>query len=79
MVTVDLRPEVGPAGEVLLADLGAEPPRLLDGLVAVLVGDAVLADDDLGVDARRVDVAEHLDDAADAGRGPRSATRDLGR
>ena len=38
------------------------------------VGDAVLADDDLGVDARRVDVAEHLGDAADgAARGGRPA------
>ena len=44
---------------------GAEADRLGDRLRRVRVGNAVLADDDLGVDAGRVDVAEHLGDAAD--------------
>ena len=64
------RAEVGPAARGPLAHRAAEPPRLRDRLVAVLVGDAVLADDDLGVDAGLVDVAEHFDDAAErAARG----------
>ena len=45
--------------------VGAEPDRFGDRLGAVRVGDAVLADDDLGVDARRIDVAEHFRHAAD--------------
>ena len=49
----------------VLVDLAAEALRFLDRLVAVLVGDAVLADDDLVVDAGLVDVAEHFDDAAE--------------
>ena len=74
-----LGPEVGPAGEVLLANLGAELARFLDGLLAVRVGDAVLADDDFGVDARRVDVADDLDDLADRAAGGRRPSRDRGR
>ncbi len=73
------RPEVGSAGEVALADLAAEPARFLDRLVAVRVGDAVLADDDLGIDARRVDVADHLDDLADRSARRRRPTGDGGR
>ena len=57
-----------------LVDRGAEPARLRDRLVAVRVGDAVLADDDLGVDAGLVDVAEHLDDAAERRRASASAS-----
>ena len=41
------------------------------------VGDAVLADDDLGVDAGRVDVAEHLGDAADGAARRRRPARQL--
>ena len=43
--------------------LGAHRPeaeRFLDGRFAVHVGDAVLADDDFGVDPLLVDVAEHF-------------------
>ena len=39
-------------------------PRLGDGIGGVLVGDAMLAQDDLGVDAGIVEPAEHLDHAA---------------
>ena len=45
--------------------VGPEAHRFGDRLGGVRVGNAVLADDDLGVDAGRVDVAEHLGDAAD--------------
>ena len=45
----------------------ASPSRTASATASggVRVGNAVLADDDLGVDARRVDVAEHFGDAAD--------------
>ena len=59
------RAEVGAPLDVALADRAAEPSRLRDRLVAVHVGDAVLADDDLRVDAGRVDGAQHFDDAAE--------------
>ena len=49
------------------------------GLLAVRVGDAVLADDDLGVDAGRVDVADDLDDLADRSARRRRPARDRGR
>ena len=69
------RTEVGAAGDVRWPDLGPQAPRLFDGLVAVLVGNAVLADDDLDVDAGLVDVAEHFDDAAErAARGGRPSS-----
>ena len=58
------------AGDVLFAHR-AEVERLFDRRVAMDVGDAVLADDDLGVDALLVDITEHFDDLPDrtAGRG----------
>ncbi len=68
------RAEIGAAGEIALAHLATEPAGLRDRVVAVLVRDAVLADDDLGIDARRVDVADHLEDLADrSARGRRPA------
>ena len=74
IVTVGTRAEVGPAADVALRNGGAEPDRFGDRLRRMRVGNAVLADDDLGVDAGRVDVAEHLGDAADrAARGGRPA------
>ncbi len=56
--------KIGAAGDVLVADRGADALGLGDRLGAVLVRDAVLAKNDLGVDARVVDVAEHFDDSA---------------
>ena len=68
MVTVRQRPEVGPATEILVANLAAQTLGLRYGLLAVLVGDAILADDDLGVDARLFDAAENFNDAAEGAR-----------
>ena len=65
--------KVGAPDDVLGAH-GTETERFLDGRVAVDVGDAVLADDDLGVDPLLVDVAEHFRDLPDRParrRGPR--------
>ena len=53
--------EVGAAGEVGRSDGVVAAPRLGDGIGGVLVGDAVFAQDDLGVDAGIVEPAEHLD------------------
>ena len=56
-----------------------ETARLLDRLVAVHVGDVVLADDDLGVDAGSIDRTEDLDDATErrtARRRPAGELRD---
>jgi hypothetical protein len=67
------RTEIGPAAQVAFADLGPEPRGLLDRFRGVLVGDAVLANDDFGIDAGFVDVAEHFDHASERtarGRGP---------
>ena len=60
-------------------DLAAEPAGFLDRLLAVRVGDAVLADDDLGVDARLVDVAEHLEHLADRSARRRRPAGDVDR
>ena len=72
--------EIRAAPEIALADGGAQPLRLGDGVGAVRVGNAVLADDDLRVDARRVDVAQHVGDppdrAASLGRPPRQLDGD---
>ena len=59
----DRLPEIGAPFDVLCADR-AERERFLDSRLAMNVRDAVLADDDLGVDPLLVDVAEHLDDLA---------------
>ncbi len=59
------RAEVGAAADVALGDRGAELERLGNRLAGVRVRDAVFADDDLGVDARRVDVAEDIGDPPD--------------
>ena len=70
------RTEIRAPDDVFGADRH-EPESLFDGGLAVRVGNAVLADDDLGVDALLVDIAEHLDDLPDRaarGGGPR---RDL--
>ena len=55
-------------------DLGAQALRLCDRVLGVRVGDAELADDDLGVDARLVDVAEHFRDPAERAARSRSAS-----
>ena len=52
--------EIGASLEVALADRAAETARLGHGGRAVLVHDAVLAQDDLDVHAGRVDRSEHL-------------------
>ncbi len=56
----DLAAEIGAAFDVGRVHFVAEASCLRESLVGVPVGNAVLADDDLRVDARRVDVAEHL-------------------
>ena len=58
--------EVGAAADVALRRrVAPSADGLGDRLRRVRVGNAVLPDDDLGVDARRVDVAEHFGDPAD--------------
>ncbi len=68
-------PEIGASANVLVADGTAQAHRLGDRFTRVRVGNAPLADDDFGVDARLVDVAEHFGDptdcAARGGRPPR--------
>ena len=69
------RTEIGAAVDVAIGlTVDAEPSRLLDRLVRVRVRDVVLADDDLRVDTRLVDVAEHFDDAPERDRGWPSAS-----
>jgi hypothetical protein len=70
-------PEIGPAADIPLAHFPAQALRLRNRLLAVLVGNPVLADDDLGVDARLFDVAEHLRDAAERPAGRRRPARDV--
>ena len=72
------RAEVGAPLEVLLFDGAAQPRGLRHCLGAVLVGDAELADDDLGVDTGLLDVAEDLEDAAEGAARRRRPARDLG-
>ena len=74
MVTVGSWPEIGAAAQIALVQDRAEAPRFLDGLVAVHVGDVVLADDDLRVDAGGVDRTEDLDDPPERRAGSASAT-----
>src|SRR5215204_5442955 len=50
------------AGDVLVANRGADALGLGDRVGAMLVGDAVLAEDNLGIDARIIDVAKYFDD-----------------
>ena len=57
--------KVGAAADIPLRDRAAEADRLGDRFSGMRVGNAVLPDDDLGVDAGRIDVAEHLGHAAD--------------
>src|SRR5262249_28108464 len=61
--------EVGAAADVALRHLRAHIHRFGYRFARVLVGNAVLANDDLGIDARGVDVAEDVGDVAD--RAPR--------
>ena len=66
--------EVGAPADVALGYRSALLDGFGDGLGRVRVGNAVLADDDFGVDAGRIDVAEHVGHAADrAARGRRPA------
>ena len=71
------RTEVGPSAEVSFLDRPAKARGLLDRLVGVRVGDAVLANDDLRVDAGLVDPAEHFDHASDRPARRRRPPRDL--
>ena len=72
--------EVGAASDVAFSETAdAETHRFGDRVGGVGVGDAVLADDDLGVDAGRVDVAEHLGHAADGAARRRRPARQLHR
>ena len=57
--------EVGAPAEIALGDRPAQPDGFGDGVPRMRVGNAVLADDDFGVDAGCIDVAEHLGDAPD--------------
>ena len=61
----------------LLANRAAETPRLFDRLLAVRIGDAVLADDDFGVDAGLLDVAQHVEHASERAARRRRVPRDL--
>ncbi len=72
------RTKIHPPREIFFTDDGAEPVRFGDAFVAVRVGNAVLADDDLDIDAGRVDVAEHFDDAADRIAGGGRPANDFG-
>src|SRR5439155_14480917 len=47
--------KIGPAPEIFFADRPADAASLFNGFGTMLVGDAVLADDDLVVDAGLVD------------------------
>ena len=58
---------------------GPKAEGFLDGGFAVRVGNAELADDDLGVDALLVDVAEHFQDLADRTARRRRPRGDLAR
>ena len=60
-----LGPEIGPVLEVALLDRCAEAAGLLDRVLSVSGDDAVLPQDDLGVDPRLVDAAEHFDHPSD--------------
>ena len=70
-VTVD-RKSVRPSMSFALT--GPKLERLFDRRFAVHVGNAVFADDDLGVDPLLVDVAEHFDHLADRPTRRASAT-----
>ena len=71
----DIAAEIGASLDVLRVDLHAEPRGFGNALVRMAIGDAVLADDDLGVDAGSFEVADDLDHACRArrGRAPASA------
>ena len=71
--------EVGAAGHVLLAHGAADASGLGHRVGTVLVGNAVLAEDDLGVDAGVVDVAENFGDAAGRAARRRRPARDRDR
>ncbi len=84
----DVEPaEIGAPGDAVPARVdraGAsaparETPRLGNGRLFVSVGQAVLADDDGGVDAWIVDAAEHLDDPPDRPAGGARPPDDLDR
>ena len=68
--------EIGAAVEILRAH-GTERERFFYRSLAVHIRDPVLADDDLGVDALLVDVAEHFDNLADRTAGGRRPRRDF--
>ena len=70
-------PEVGPPADVPILDGRTEPPRLFDRLLRMRIGNLVLANDDLGVDAGLIDAPEHFDDAAERTAGGRRPLRDL--
>ena len=72
-------PEIGPAGEVLVSHRRPEADRLRHGLLAVCLRNPVLAENHAEVHTGRLDVAEHLDDAAGRVARRRRKSRDLDR
>ncbi len=69
--------KVGPACDVAVAHVLAQPARLGDRLGAVRVGNLVLVDDDFGVDTRIVGISQDLDHAADRAARRGRPLRDL--
>ena len=69
--------EIGAAPNVAVGDRRPETDRLGNRFVGMRVGNAPLADDDLGVDAGRVDVAEHFGHAPDRAARRRRPAREL--
>ena len=72
-------PEIGPAGEVPVSHRRPEADRLRHGLLAVCLRNPVLAENHAEVHTGRLDVAEHLDDAAGRVARRRRKSRDLDR
>ncbi len=89
MFTVDRddveAPEVGAPAQVVLAGVhragaagrAGQPPRFDDCRLSVGIRQTVLANDDLGVDARVLEVAQHFDDAPDGPPGRRRPPDDV--
>ena len=69
--------KIGPALEIAFLDRRAEAARFLDGFRWVLVRNAVLLQDDLGIDPWLVDPAEHAHDPPQRAARRRRPTRHL--
>ncbi len=64
--------EIGPVLEIALLDRRAEAAGFLDRVFSMAGDDSVLSQDDLGIDSRLVDAAEHFDHPSErAARGGR--------